>query len=170
MAKEGVVRERFPVRILGNVDSLTGSASPTQFLVNLTKYLLDEDRRHWRANSQIHEGEEQWVGTIGVAIIRLPRSAKREEILQLSQSIHRSIRPLDVFARMTECGFWILYQGDELGCKRAIERVEEEFLSRYESVAARRHMQSSLKVRLIMRRPRELRNAWVERIDAAHFM
>ncbi len=182
LEKHKSARIRVPYEISGSQETFTRTATPTQFLVNLTRYVMDEDRKNWRAISKINgevnlksnPGEElkdEILFThIGVAVIRLPASASSEDVMNLAQSIHSSIRPLDCFARMTEYGYWILYQGDEVGCRRAVERVEEKFLLRYEDPQMRRHIQSSLKVRLIMRVPGEARNQWIERVDNSFYM
>ena len=143
---------------------------------------MDEDRKNWRTLSNIESDKELQpkradiskheglFSRIGVAVIRLPITTSSEIVMNLARSIHGSIRPLDCFARMSENGYWILYQGDEVGCRRALERVEENFLLRYEDEKLRRHIHNSLKVRLIMRNPNESRNEWIERVDRAYYM
>ncbi len=175
MEKRELPTFRVPFEISGNRELFTGCISPTEFLFTLTKYAMDEDRRNWRSS-----GERTFVGSaseeraiisnLGLAIIRLPRSAYEAHIKQLSRSIHLSIRPLDLFTRMSECGYWILYQGDESGCKRAVERVEEAYLPNIENSRERSYLRNSLKVRLIMRMPGEPRNQWIGRIDRAYWM
>ena len=171
--KEG--RALISLEYFAGRELFTYTVSPTQFFVSLTRFIMDEDRRNWsfspaQAPATDPAGVKLLPTTqLGIGMIRLPAGTEPEEILQLATSIRNSIRPLDSFSRMSENGFWILFHGAESGCKRAIERVEENFLATFDNAQKRRHLQSSLKVRLVMREPGQSRNEWIKKIDQLYF-
>ena len=158
-----VSKSSIPLEISDRRDRLTNSLSPTEFFIELTKFIAHEDRNNWGKLAG-----EMVPSQLGVGTIKLKRSATRDDVITLARAIHQSIRPLDFFSRLSERGFWIVFHGNEQGCKRALERVEERYLSQV-AEEIRKVEKFSLKARLVMRSPGEPRNAWVERIDRSYF-
>ncbi len=130
----------------GVTDSLTSCMAPALFHENLKREIATADVKIARL-------------TI-VSIVVNPENYSsageyQESLIALAFALEKNLRGGDFFARISDCGFWILLRTDECSAAGVIDRLD---LPRREELT-------------IKLAARKLSNygEWIERIDQLHF-
>ena len=130
----------------GVSDSLTSSMSPALFHENLKREVSTADR----------EGRELTIVSVVVDPEKyLSLGEYQESLVALAFALEKNLRGGDFFARISDCGFWILLRTDEETAAAVVDRLD---LPRREELT-------------IKLAARKLSNygEWIERIDQLHF-
>ena len=130
----------------GVSDSLTSSMSPALFHENLKREISTADR----------EGRELTIVSVLVDPENyLSAGEYQESLVALAFALEKNLRGGDFFARISDCGFWILLRTDEETAAAVVDRLD---LPRREELT-------------IKLAARKLSNygEWIERIDQLHF-
>ena len=130
----------------GVTDSLTSSMAPALFHENLKREIATASR----------ESREL---TIVSAVLNLENYLSageyQESLIALAFALEKKLRGGDFFARISDCGFWILLRTDEATAAGVIDRLD---LPRREE----------LTIRLAARKLSGYKE-WIEQIDQLHF-
>jgi len=130
----------------GVTDSLTSCMAPALFHENLKREISTADR----------EGRELTIVSVVVDPEKyLSPGEYQESLIALAFALEKNLRGGDFFARLSDCGFWILLRTDEVSAQGVIDRLD---LPRREELT-------------IKLAARKLSNygEWIERIDQLHF-
>ena len=130
----------------GLVDSLTLSISPFLFHENLKREISVASR----------EARELTIVSITLDFEGYESIADiQENLIEIAHLLNRELRGGDFFARISDCGFWILLRTDQSGAELVMQRLD---LPRRENLtinfAARKFSDYS---------------EWIKRVDLLHF-
>ncbi len=130
----------------GLVDSLTLSISPFLFHENLKREISVASR----------EARELTIVSITLDFEGYESIADiQENLIEIAHLLKRELRGGDFFARISDCGFWILLRTDQSGAELVMQRLD---LPRRENLtinfAARKFSDYS---------------EWIKRVDLLHF-
>jgi len=130
----------------GIADSLTSSMAPALFHENLKREISTADR----------EGRELTI----VSVLDDPENylsagEYQESLIALAFALEKNLRGGDFFARISDCGFWILLRTDEETAAAVVDRLD---LPR----------RDELTIKLAARKLSNY-SEWIERIDQLHF-
>ena len=130
----------------GLVDSLTLSISPFLFHENLKREISVASR----------EARELTIVSITLDFEGYESIADiQENLIEIAHLLKRELRGGDFFARISDCGFWILLRTDQSGAELVMQRLD---LPRRENLtinfAARKYSDYS---------------EWIKRVDLLHF-
>jgi len=130
----------------GVSDSLTSSMSPALFHENLKREISTADR----------EGRELTIVSVLVDPENyLSAGEYQESLVALAFALEKNLRGGDFFARISDCGFWILLRTDEETAAAVVDRLD---LPR----------RDELTIKLAARKLSNY-GEWIERIDQLHF-
>jgi len=130
----------------GVSDSLTSSMSPALFHENLKREISTADR----------EGRELTIVSVLVDPENyLSAGEYQESLVALAFALEKNLRGGDFFARVSDCGFWILLRTEEVSAQGVIDRLD---LPR----------RDELTIKLAARKLSNY-SEWIERIDQLHF-
>ena len=130
----------------GVSDSLTSSMSPALFHENLKREISTADR----------EGRELTIVSVLVDPENyLSAGEYQESLIALAFALEKNLRGGDFFARISDCGFWILLRTNEETAESVINRLD---LPR----------RDELTIKLAARKLSNY-SEWIERIDQLHF-
>ena len=130
----------------GIADSLTSSMAPALFHENLKREISTADR----------EGRELTIVSVLVDPENyLSAGEYQESLVALAFALEKNLRGGDFFARVSDCGFWILLRTDEVSAQGVIDRLD---LPR----------RDELTIKLAARKLSNY-SEWIERIDQLHF-
>ena len=130
----------------GVSDSLTSSMSPALFHENLKREISTADR----------EGRELTIVSVLVDPENyLSAGEYQESLVALAFALEKNLRGGDFFARVSDCGFWILLRTEEVSAQGVIDRLD---LPR----------RDELTIKLAARKLSNY-GEWIERIDQLHF-
>ncbi len=130
----------------GVSDSLTSSMSPALFHENLKREVSTADR----------EGRELTIVSVVVDPEKyLSLGEYQESLIALAFALEKNLRGGDFFARVSDCGFWILLRTEEVSAQGVIDRLD---LPR----------RDELTIKLAARKLSNY-SEWIERIDQLHF-
>ncbi len=130
----------------GLVDSLTLSISPFLFHENLKREISVASR----------EARELTIVSITLDSKGYESIADiQENLIEIAHLLKRELRGGDFFARISDCGFWILLRTDQSGAELVMQRLDlprrENFTVNF---AARKFSDYS---------------EWIKRVDLLHF-
>ena len=130
----------------GLVDSLTLSISPYLFHENLKREISVASR----------EVKELTIVSLALDVESFTSLAElQENLIEIAHHLRGALRGGDFFARVSDCGFWILLRSDQSGAELVMQRLD---LPRRENLtinfAARKFSDYS---------------EWVKRVDQLHF-
>ena len=130
----------------GIADSLTSSMAPALFHENLKREISTADR----------EGRELTI----VSVLDDPENylsagEYQESLIALAFALEKNLRGGDFFARISDCGFWILLRTDEETAAAVVDRLD-------------RPRRDGLTIKLAARKLSNY-SEWIERIDQLHF-
>ena len=130
----------------GLVDSLTLSISPFLFHENLKREISVASR----------EARELTIVSITLDSKGYESIAEiQENLIEIAHLLKRELRGGDFFARISDCGFWILLRTDQSGAELVMQRLDlprrENFTVNF---AARKFSDYS---------------EWIKRVDLLHF-
>ncbi len=130
----------------GVTDSLTSSMAPALFHENLKREIATASR----------ESREL---TIVSAVLNLENYLSageyQESLIALAFALEKNLRGGDFFARISDCGFWILLRTDEETAARVINRLDLP-------------CREELTIKLAARKLSGYKE-WIEQIDQLHF-
>ncbi len=130
----------------GVTDSLTSSMAPALFHENLKREVATAGR----------EGRELTLVSITVQPDNfLSCGEYQESLIALAFQLEKGLRGGDFFARISDCGFWILLRTDEEKAKGVIDRLD---LPR----------RNELSIKLAARKLSDYAQ-WITRVDQLHF-
>jgi len=130
----------------GIADSLTSSMAPALFHENLKREISTADR----------EGRELTIVSVLVDPENyLSAGEYQESLIALAFALEKNLRGGDFFARISDCGFWILLRTNEETAESVINRLD---LPR----------RDELTIKLAARKLSNY-SEWIERIDQLHF-
>jgi len=130
----------------GVTDSLTSSMAPALFHENLKREIATASR----------ESREL---TIVSAVLNLENYLSageyQESLIALAFALEKNLRGGDFFARISDCGFWILLRTDEETAARVINRLDLP-------------CREELTIKLAARKLSDYAQ-WITRVDQLHF-
>ena len=130
----------------GIADSLTSSMAPALFHENLKREISTADR----------EGRELTIVSVLVDPENyLSAGEYQESLVALAFALEKNLRGGDFFARISDCGFWILLRTDEETAAAVVDRLD---LPR----------RDELTIKLAARKLSGYAE-WIDRIDQLHF-
>jgi len=130
----------------GIADSLTSSMAPALFHENLKREISTADR----------EGRELTIVSVLVDPENyLSAGEYQESLVALAFALEKNLRGGDFFARISDCGFWILLRTDEETAAAVVDRLD---LPR----------RDELTIKLAARKLSNY-SEWIDRIDQLHF-
>jgi GGDEF domain-containing protein len=130
----------------GVTDSLTSSMAPALFHENLKREVATAGR----------EGRELTLVSITVQPDNFLSCGEfQESLIALAFHLEKGLRGGDFFARISDCGFWILLRTDEEKAKGVIDRLD---LPR----------RNELSIKLAARKLSDYAQ-WITRVDQLHF-
>lgn len=130
----------------GLVDSLTLSLSPFLFHENLKREISISSR------------EDRKLTIVSLTL--LPEGITsiaelHEELIEVAHALNGELRGGDFFARISDCGFWLLLRTDEIGARLVMQRLE---CARRQNVRINFAARGSLNY-----------NEWITLVDRIHF-
>ena len=131
----------------GHVDSLTLSISPLLFHENLKREISIAGR----------EERELTIVSLTLDPAGFASIAEiQESLIEIAHLLKRELRGGDFFARISDCGFWILLRTDIEGAQLVMQRLD---LPRREN----------LTINFAARKFSDY-GEWIQRVDLLHFL
>ena len=131
----------------GLVDSLTLSISPFLFHENLKREISVASR----------EARELTIVSITLDFEGYESIADiQENLIEIAHLLKRELRGGDFFARISDCGFWILLRTDQMSAELVLQRLD---LPRREN----------LTINFAARKFSDY-GEWIKRVDLLHFL
>ncbi len=130
----------------GSADSLTASMAPALFHENLKREIATAGR----------EGRELTIVALALAPSAFASVATLQEaLIEIAFAISSGLRGGDFFARISDCGFWVLLRTDASSAAGVIDRLD---LPHHDN----------LTIHIVARKYFGY-NSWIDEIDLQHF-